>query len=129
MLFGKNPGGLHFTFELAGKRVVYCYIRKNASSAFKKLIVDCSPFSNLMKENENPIHFLYKYHKSTAKDFSRADHIIFVYRDPIERILSLFKNKFIQQIGAQDILDLRQRKQLKVSSCFFAKKHCDATTL
>ena len=35
-------GRAHFWFELGGKTYGYCYIRKNACSAFKKLICDTS---------------------------------------------------------------------------------------
>jgi hypothetical protein len=35
--------------------------------------------------------------------FADCDHIIFVYRDPIQRTLSMFRNKFIACTGARDI--------------------------
>lgn len=105
MCWRLKRGKLHLAFEIESKRIVYCYIRKNASSAFKKLIIASSPFSDLVQPHDNSINFLFRHHKSSfPQDISNADHTIFVYRDPIERIVSLFKNKFIQQIGASDIL-------------------------
>ena len=37
-----RPGYLHFKGVVAGRSIVYCYIRKNACSAFKALLVDAA---------------------------------------------------------------------------------------
>ena len=95
---------LHFIFKFAGKRIVYCYIRKNACSAFKRLIVGLSDAGPKPKPRENPLFYMLRHHRvENFKDIVKADHVIFVHRDPIDRIISLFKNKFIQQKENIDI--------------------------
>ena len=100
-----DKGLPHFGFECEGKKIVYCYIRKNACTAFKKLIVDLSESPNKPKEGENPIQFMAKNCRSKMSDMQRADHVIFVHRDPIERIVALFINKFVMQDGNEDIFE------------------------
>lgn len=99
-----GKGFHHFTFEFEGRRIIYCYIRKNACTAFKRLIVDLSSGSPKPRADENPIHYLLTHHRAEYhKDILRADRVVFVHRDPIDRAISLFKNKFIQRSGYYDI--------------------------
>lgn len=98
--------GMHFSFTAGGKKIVYCYIRKNACSAFKRLIVGTSDKAEKPSFKNNTIGFLSLHYKSRyPRDFWAADHTVFVYRDPLERIISVFKNKFIQRSGAKDMFD------------------------
>jgi len=93
----------HFMFEVGGKRIAYCYIRKNACSAFKRLILDLSNYDG---EWSDAIHFLTE--TRAAPDLAAvesADWRIFVYRDPFERTASLFRNKLVMESEAADFLD------------------------
>ncbi len=89
----RNPKGRrHLWFTAAnGQRVLYAYIRKNGCSSIKRLLgghpdskIDC---------------FESHYHRGQPYDFA-----FFIYRDPVERILSLFRDKVIDGRGATDIL-------------------------
>lgn len=44
-----------------------------------------------------------RFRAEYLRDFVKADRTIFVHRDPIERIVSLYKNKFVQGRNAVDI--------------------------
>ncbi len=97
MRIRSKKGYPHFVFEFAGKRIVYCYIRKNACSAFKRLIVGLSDAGPKPKPKENLLGYLLQYHRiQYPEDIAQADHVIFVHRDPVDRAISLFKNKFIR---------------------------------
>lgn len=98
--------GRHFTLRLGKKRLVYCYIRKNACSAFKLLFEQYSPHKGKRSNYNTPYEFMAKNHamKKGGK-LEKYDHSIFVYRDVIERSVSLFCNKFIQCDGNEGIFD------------------------
>lgn len=86
-------GGLHLAFEAGGKRIVYAYIRKNACSAFKQMLCG-DPDADV---------------RTIAPHFPCApgephDAALFVYRDPLERIVSLYRNKVLERRRADDIL-------------------------
>ena len=107
-LFGRTrtlwKGKPHFIFYVEEKILYYCYIRKNACSAFKKLIVDHSNHPLHVRDEENPIDFILKYHgDQDAHSKNKYDESIFVYRDPIERMSSVFINKFVARNGNVDI--------------------------
>lgn len=96
--------GAHYQFEIEGRSYVYCYIRKNACSAFKKLICGVSGFRENVSEYKHNLQFMDKYHRiNTLDSISDADHVICVYRDPIERALSIYLNKFVFRRGNHDI--------------------------
>ena len=96
-------GHPHFHVEFEGRRIIYCYIRKNACTAFKALIVNHSPGPG-MSPGETAIDYLLDHHRAEyRRDIVGADRVVFVYRDPINRSISLFKNKFIQRSGNDDI--------------------------
>ena len=85
------------------KDILYTYIRKNACTSFKNLFSKCSPHN--LNEAGNRLKGMAKYHKiANASEAHRVPERIFVFRDPIERVVSIFKNKFIQQSGAQEII-------------------------
>jgi len=95
---------LHLQFTALDKTVVYCYIRKNACSAFKKMLCDSSEFRQHRLALQTDLKFLLQYHSVSARgDISNVDHRIFVYRDPITRIVALFINKFIVRSSNSDI--------------------------
>lgn len=95
-------GGIrpHFWFEFGGRRFVYAYVYKNACTAFKNFIVDTSPFRDQDVPSHEKIAFLARHHgvRSIA-DIGADDFLLFVYRDPVQRFASLFKNKFIVRDG------------------------------
>lgn len=94
----------HFQFSLNGKIYVYCYIRKNACTAFKFFLVGISPHKEKLIEYQNPFDFLTSHHAiKDIQEIKKADHIIFVYRDHLERAVSLYKDKFIIRRNNVDI--------------------------
>lgn len=107
----RNVGESHYVFEFEGKKIAYCYIRKNASTAFKRLILDLSPHRSAIDQCKSRIQFMDLYHRESRIDaLESCDYRIFVYRDVLERIASLFVNKFIVRSGAENIMkDISRR--------------------
>lgn len=95
---GVKPG-LHLGFRIRGKRILYCYIRKNACSSFKRLIMARSRERARLAEFPSRIRFLQKIHGVRPVRTEGFDHSVFVIRDPAERLVSVFRNKFIQRNG------------------------------
>jgi hypothetical protein len=86
-------GDHHFRLPIGGKRVVYAYIRKNACSAFKRAAgLPSSAHVGQLVEN-----FRWRL-------WQPSDAAIFVYRDPVERLVSLYRNKILDGDGNSDIL-------------------------
>ncbi|WP_176472087.1 sulfotransferase family 2 domain-containing protein [Vreelandella alkaliphila] len=84
----------------------YTYIRKNASTSFKKLFQVLYP--NVCPGELPTISCMIKNARVSGllpEDIDqRFSFKIFVYRDPIERVFSVYKNKLVQQNGAEDLL-------------------------
>lgn len=96
-------GPLHLSFEVEGRRIVYAYIRKNACTSFKRYLLDQVPASAVL-ERKTKIHVLIGHFGAEyRRDFRDADRTVFVHRDPVDRAVSLYKNKFIQGREATDI--------------------------
>jgi len=92
----------HFVFEIAGVSIAYCYIRKNACSAFKRLLLDQAGYAG---EWNDALPFLTgTYAPASISQVLAARWRIFVYRDPFERTVSLFRNKMVMAKGARDFL-------------------------
>ncbi len=92
----------HFTADIAGTTITFCYVRKNACSAFKRLILDHAGYDG---EWRGSIGYLVRNCSARSLAEARsAQWRIFVYRDPFERVASLFRNKLIMQDGAVDFL-------------------------
>jgi len=98
-----NKGGSHFVLDLPDLRLGYCYIRKNACTSFKNMFMDIAPKGAVRHQNQRPIDFLQKNMRLRRKHIRTCDRLIFVYREPVERIVSLYKNKFIMRSGNKDI--------------------------
>lgn len=47
--------------------------------------------------------FLRQYHARSEQGLESFDHSVFVVRDTVERIVSVYKNKFVQRSGNKDI--------------------------
>lgn len=79
--------------------VGYTYIRKNACSVFKKIIVETSEFAEKDPDlRKNPMAFMGKYHKVTPGNFSRLKLRIVVLRNPVERIVSGYISQFLMRL-------------------------------
>lgn len=107
-LFGKAVPG-HYTIKIGGKTYIYCYIRKNASTAFKRFFLGESRYADKYDE-ERPLGFMGKYHATVRLDFKKKDaSSLVVIRDPVARLISLYLNKFVVRDGNQDIFQNYQR--------------------
>jgi hypothetical protein len=109
MRLGYRSGYPHYLFSKGGKRFLYCYVRKNASSAFKALILDEIrggwPVGHDEPLGTRPIDLMDRAARARyPTDMRGIDHGVFVYRDPFVRIASLYLNKFVQRRGSDDIL-------------------------
>ncbi|MGB2199732.1 MAG: sulfotransferase family 2 domain-containing protein [Pseudooceanicola atlanticus] len=104
-------GRAHFWFELGGKTYGYCYIRKNACSAFKKLICDTSDVADFSAHKGTELQFMEAHHRIRNYDqLKSCDHLIFVYRDPYDRLVSTYVNKFVVQTGHAEIFKSYQQQ-------------------
>ncbi len=99
----------HYKLDIAGQRILYAYIRKNACTAFKFLInrmldpkfldrtsigLESNGSGDLRRKMRN-----LKHPENQDVDLQAFDHIIFIYRDPVDRFVSVFSNKFIDGDG------------------------------
>ncbi len=97
-------GETHFILNLNGLSLVYCHIRKNACTSFKSLFYEHSPHKTKLANYPTGIRFLNQNHRVKDVDIiTSADESIFVYRDPVKRLVSVFKNKFIQRRNGQEL--------------------------
>ena len=99
----EKTGRNHFVLDLPDLRLGYCYIRKNACTSFKNMFMDMAPNGAVRHQNQRPIDFLQDNMKLRRKHIRTCDRLVFVYREPVERIVSLYKNKFIMRSGNKDI--------------------------
>lgn len=93
----------HFWFNANGKKVAYCYIRKNACSAFKQFICRTSEKGDFLSFDGSAFRFMRKFHTLASDQIGTCDEAIFVYRDPYDRLISTYINKFVQRTGNKDI--------------------------
>lgn len=98
-----RKGELHLVCRVGDVKIGYCYIRKNACSSFKRLFLDMGEKAYRKEEWPRKIDYMIANQMMRSANAPDCDRIIFVYRDPVERIISLFKNKFIQRKGHEDI--------------------------
>lgn len=101
----RGLGRNHFMLRVGDVTLGYCYLRKNACSSFKQMFLDLSPASDRRDPNVRPIDFMRAHHRMSEADLSGCDNMVIVYRDPVQRFMSMFRNKFIAMKGATDILD------------------------
>ncbi len=88
----------HFWFNARGKRIAYCYIRKNACTAFKQIICETSSQANFSEFEGNQMTFMGEHHRlESTQEIMDCNERIFVYRDPNERLISLYINKFVSR--------------------------------
>ncbi len=81
----------HFGITVGGVPIAYCYIRKNACSAWKRLFVEESALAAERARYGRAIAFMAAHHglRSIA-EIERCDRRIVVVRDPVERYVSAF---------------------------------------
>lgn len=105
-LRGRRPllyknAGLHLKLPKPYDHIVYVYIRKNGCSAFKRWLL------HDMGERRGPeadISIVAKRYAISMEWELTGTRRLLVLRDPVERMCSLYRNKFIQRRGAEDIL-------------------------
>ena len=93
------PGGPHFWFNIDGRRYIYTYIRKNACTAFKNYIIHTADNRNAYPESSEMEFMLETHHVRFVDEIRPDDTTLFVYRDPIRRLVSLYLNKFVGRAG------------------------------
>ena len=93
-------------FENDNVLFFYTYIRKNASTSFKKLFK--ALYSDACPDDPPLIGCMVAHAQVKGLTPEEIDQQfatkLFVYRDPIDRVFSTYKNKLIQQDGAADLL-------------------------
>lgn len=96
----KFKGMRHVSIPLEAKDVsiAYCHIRKCGCTSIKKFIR--GEVSTSLKWLEYAAH-----NKLTKQEASKHDFRIFIYRNPIERFVSGFVNKFVQQSGNDAVFE------------------------
>ena len=90
----------HFRIDV-GRSVGYCYIRKNACSAFKKLVVDTSRAPGSARSNVKPrdrLRYMTEHHRLSRRDLKGMERVILVLRDPIDRVVSGYLNQFVLRL-------------------------------
>ncbi len=98
----------HFGITVAGQSIAYCYIRKNACSAWKRLFFEESPSPYRPSDWSHEIEFLAQNHNlRSIAEIERHDRRVVVLRDPVERYVSAFISLFIVT-PPQPILQLRR---------------------
>lgn len=83
----------------AGRRIVYTYIRKNGCTAFKRHILESTGQSAWDAPAVRRLRV-----PPAVIEAGDLDLSIFVHRDPFERAVSTFLNKFVALSGAEDVL-------------------------
>ncbi len=97
----RRAGLEHFMLPVPGRRIAYCYIRKTGCSAFKRLFLALSPHAPTPRET--PLRFMIRHHRATADEVAAAEVRICILRDPVARIVSVYRNKFVQRAGHEDL--------------------------
>ena len=81
----------HFVITLGGVSFAYCYIRKNACSAWKRLLIHESPVPFQRSDWKSEIEFMLAHQGlRTIEEIDRCDHRVVVLRDPVDRFVSAF---------------------------------------
>ena len=92
----------HFQLEIDDEWYVFCAIHKNASSTIRRLIENVSKIKR--GDGESIFHFLYVNHLArSVADINKSCNVMAFVRDPVERVVSCYQNKFIQRQGNRTI--------------------------
>ena len=107
-----RKGDVHFHCVVDGYSIAYAYIRKNACSAFKDFFRGIS--SSPRRSGQSTLAMMMESHLASRGQVASADWRICVLRDPVERLESVFKNKFVQRSGNADIFaDVRRTTSIE----------------
>ncbi|MBY6153578.1 sulfotransferase family protein [Vannielia litorea] len=95
--------GAHFRLDTERGPLLYTYIRKNASTAFKMHLSSDPPLLVRLRRRfiaKNYYRLADMKHRRIAPSDNRDGLAggLFVYRDPMERIVSFYLNKFVQPL-------------------------------
>lgn len=94
-------GSGHLAFSIGRQRFLYCYIRKNACTLMKHVMMESIGITGFNSDERFPFERF--SHRTRPLLPTGHDVTFFIYRDPIERIISLFNSKFVQRMGHADI--------------------------
>lgn len=98
-------GAHHYRFEVGGCNYAYTYIRKNACTAFKNFLAELAGANGQVAQDDK-IHLIKRELKIRRRaELQQANVAFFVYRDPVQRFCSLYKNKFIARDGHEKLFD------------------------
>ena len=90
----------HYYFHVGETKFGYCYLAKNGCTAFKNFITQTSRVRHKVNFDGTPIEYMGRYHKlHTNEDIEACDSMILVLRDPYDRLISAYTNKFISRRG------------------------------
>ena len=91
----------HFVFTVNDVSFGYCYIRKNGCSCFKQLM---QLSSDVEEDALDGMDFMRKHHSlQSLQQFLSAQYRILVLREPLDRLVSCWNNKMVQQSANEDI--------------------------
>ncbi|WP_311945494.1 sulfotransferase family 2 domain-containing protein [Halomonas piscis] len=95
----------HFRFSVGVEGYVYCYIRKNACSSWKRFISKESPESAELANFDTPMQFLGKHHKIfNVEKINSVSNRVAVLRDPVGRVVSGFLNQYVRNMDKPGLL-------------------------
>ncbi len=114
--FTPRLGRTHLSFQLGGKSIAYAYIRKNGCSTFKAAL-----------GFDDDIHIARFAKAHPWKPWRRHDATIFVWRDPEERLVSLYRNKVLDQDTNSDLMSAYVRTMGEQPGSF--DRFCDFARL
>lgn len=94
----------HFIFECEGKKYCFVNIRKNACSSFRRFIHKVDPRGP--EDSDLAFrHFRVHYAAADLSEVVSCDERIVILRDPIQRLVSAYVNKFVARVGNEDIFN------------------------
>lgn len=103
----RHAGRAHLLVEIGGLRIRYAYIRKNGCSAFK---------AAMGYHSETRIAAIRARHR--APFLMPCDASVFVWRDPVKRLVSLYRNKVLDGTNNADFIRRLLRHTGEVAPSF-----------
>ncbi len=125
----RNELSGHYAIPLAAP-VAYCYIRKNACSAFRRMIIEHSLHPK--RDDERPVFYMDRCHRLGYGDLDACAHAIFVIRDPYERIVSGYLQQVVSRLDepypvlAQSVREIAGRDRAGLSFADFVELYLGA---
>lgn len=94
----RRPQGQYLIRNEETGHLLYTYIRKNACSSFKALMLD-----RAREKSGSEMARLAEFLCADPQEYASSS--VFIYRDPVERLVSAFVNKFVQISGNKDVFN------------------------